>query len=103
MGDAAVISIAELRVAVGRLLDAAEKRFGPRVELDADYYWSIFPSDAFNMESEPPVLTGQLTDDVETIRDVLQRADPDEDELLLWHGLDHLTGILQRISHLAGA
>ena len=103
MDDSTEISFSELRTAVGRLLDAAERRFGPRLELDADHYWSIYPSDAFNLEAEPEVVAGQISDDVATIRETAARLDADEDDLLLWHDLDHLVGILLRISSLTGA
>ena len=103
MDDATEITVAELRAATDRLLDAVERRFGPQVRLDGDHYWSIFPSDAFNIESQPTVGAEQLSDDIATIRQALLRTDPDEDDLLLWHDLDHLAGILQGISKLAGA
>jgi hypothetical protein len=101
--DATQITFAELRMAVARLLDAAERRFGPSLQLDADHYWSIYPSDAFDLGSDPPILAGQLSDDVASVREVLHRHDTSEDEMLLWHDLDHLTGILQRIANLSGA
>jgi hypothetical protein len=103
MDDATEITVAELRAAADRLLNAVERRFGPRVNLDADDYWSIFPSDAFNLAAQPPVGAGQLSDDIDTIRKALLRTDPDEDDVFLWHDLDHLAGILQGISKLAGA
>jgi hypothetical protein len=97
-----VIAVAELRLAVERLLDAVVV-FDGQINLGADYYWSIFPSDAFKMDSHPPIAAGQLTDDVDTIRELLSRADRSEDPLSLWHDLEHLVGILQRVSNLAGA
>lgn len=103
MTDSTEISFAELRMAAIRLIDAAERRFGPQLQLDAGRYWSIFPSDRFNLDSQPPIGAGETGDDVATIRELLQRTDPDEDDLLLWHDLDHFAGILARISNLAGA
>ena len=93
------VSIDELRAAVARMLDAAEKRFGPRVEITEDIYRTVVPTDAF--ELDPPVLAGSLREDLETVREVLRRADAEQDELLLWHDLDHLLGLLQWVVYRA--
>jgi hypothetical protein len=100
-GDAESVAIAELRAAVARLLDAAEKRFGPHVQMDSDVYWAVSPSDAFDTDSEPNVVAKQLSDDLGTVREVLRRADAEQDELLLWHDLDHVVGLLQWIVYRA--
>jgi hypothetical protein len=84
MDDPTEIAVAELRAAADRLLDAVERRFGQRVTLEGDEYWSIFPSDAFKLESQPPIGVGQLSDDIATIRNSVRRTDPDEEDLLLW-------------------
>jgi hypothetical protein len=41
---------------------------------------------------------GQPSDDVATVRELLNR---DQDEVFLWHDLDHVIAILQRIAGLA--
>jgi hypothetical protein len=71
------------------------------LQLDRDVYWAITPSDAFDTDSEPNVVAKQLSDDLATVRGVLRRADAEEDELLLWHDLDHLVGLLQWIIYRA--
>jgi hypothetical protein len=97
----AEITVAELREAMRRLLDAVEWRFGPRVQLGADEYLGLFAPEMF--EPQPPVvLWRSLADDVHEIRHMLSRADASEDELLLWHDMNHLVGILQRLSSLTG-
>ena len=93
--NATSVEIAELRAAVAQLLDAAERRFGPRVELDADYYWWIDSVAAFDMNSEPRLEAGQLSDDVTSIRELLGRT-----EVFLWHDLAHLVGVLTRLASL---
>jgi hypothetical protein len=40
-------SIAALRTAWVRALDAMEKRLGPEVTPDADYYWHLLVEEAF--------------------------------------------------------
>src|SRR3954451_5208334 len=103
MREPVEISVAELQEAASRLLDAAQRRFGATLELGADEYWSLWPSEAFDAATEPPLLRGSLVDDVDTVRELLRRTDPSEDETLLWHDLNHLIGVLQRIASLAGA
>ena len=92
------IALADLRAALARVLDAAEEQFGPVVDLEADYYWSLAAGDAFDLSKDPSVVAGQLSDDVAEVRDLLAR---EEDEVVLWHDLEHVTGILLRIAGLA--
>jgi hypothetical protein len=96
------IRVDELREAKRRLLDAAERRLGSTVELRADVYWGLFAPDMFSPEEgQPEVLGRSLTDDIAELRGLLARPeDPFEDDLVLWHDLNHLVGILQRISSL---
>jgi hypothetical protein len=100
-GPSPEISVIELRAAIARLLDAVEQRFGPTVELGTDDYWGLFSPAMFAADgSQPEVLGRLLSDDVTSIRELVLRVDRSEDELL-WHDLNHLVGILQRISALA--
>jgi hypothetical protein len=94
----AVISLSDLREALRRLLDAAEEQFGAVIDLDADHYWAIDSRGAFDLSTDPEVDVGQLSDDTATVRDLLAREDG---EIFLWHDLDHLIAILQRIAALA--
>ena len=93
-----VIALADLRDVLTRLLDAAEEQFGPLVDLDADHYWSLDAAAAFDLSKDPSVDAGQLSDDVAEVRELLAR---DEDEAVLWHDLEHVTRVLQRIAALA--
>lgn len=103
MADAdPVISIVELRDAITRLTDAMERKFGPTVHLARDQYWGLFSPEMFAADGSRPEVMGRLlSDDVNSVRELLDRSDTSEDELLLWHDLNHLVGILQRISALA--
>jgi hypothetical protein len=96
--DALVIAVSELREALDRLLGAAALELGPSIDLDADHYWWIDTREAFDVTREPSLEAGQLSDDVASTREMLHR---DDDEVILWHDLDHLIGILQRIAGLA--
>jgi hypothetical protein len=98
--DGVAIALSDLRDALERLLAAAAEQFGTSIDLAADYYWSIDTREAFDLSREPSWEVGQLSDDVATVRQLLNR-DQDEDGLFLWHDLDHAIAILQRIAGLA--
>jgi hypothetical protein len=96
--DALVVAIADLREALQRVLDAAEKKFGSVVDLAADYYWTVPSSETFdNLEMPTALEAGQLSDDVGELRELLAREDG---EIFIWHDLNHLVGILQRVASL---
>ena len=96
--DDLVIAMSELREALERLLTAAAAELGSSVNLEADSYWWINTQDAFELSRVPSVVAGGLSDDVASTREMLNR---DDGEIILWHDLDHVIGILQRISCLA--
>ena len=83
---------------MGRLLDAAEEQSGGTIDLDADHYWSIDPRAAFDPANDPEVDVGQLSDDTARLRELLGRKGG---EVFLWHDLEHMTAILERIAALA--
>jgi hypothetical protein len=91
------IDLADLREAVSRLLDAAETRFGPTPDLAADHYWVLELSEMFSLDRQPSANAGQLSDDVESIREFLSRP---EGETFLWHDLQHVAGVLLRLASL---
>ncbi len=82
--DQPSVTVAELREALGRLLEAVEIRFGSAVSLGADHYWLLEPQAMFSLEGKPEVNAAQLSDDVATIRELLARP---EDEIFLRHDL----------------
>jgi hypothetical protein len=94
MAEPLTVRIADLRSALARALDATEKRLGPEVALDTDYYWHLPVDEAFNMTGEPQTFTvGQVSDDLEaTVRD---EHDPLPEEA--WHELSHLIGVLRAL------
>jgi hypothetical protein len=91
-----VVTIAELRSATVKILDAAEQTLGPTLDLTADHYWLLESDDAFDLSQEPKINAGQLSDDLASIRELDGR-----DEVDVWHDLDHLLGLLTRVSALA--
>jgi hypothetical protein len=96
--DATTVALADLRDGLSRLLAAAEDQLGSFVDLDADHYWAIDSRAAYDLSQEPELEAGQLSDDVESLRELLGR---DEGEVFLGHDLEHVAGILSRIAALA--
>jgi hypothetical protein len=96
--EPAVVALADVREALARVLDAAEAELGAVVDLDADHYWALDAGAAFDLSKDPEIKAGQVSDDVETVRELLVR---ERGEIFLWHDLEHLVGILQRIAALA--
>lgn len=97
--DVSRISVSDLREALRRVLDSVEQRFGPSIDLDADYYWTLDVVDSFDLTTEPDVMTSQVSEDVETLRELLS---PNREEVYIWHDLEHLCGILRRLAALDG-
>lgn len=94
------VTIDDLRLALGRILDAMEDKHGTSVDLGVDYYWMLDDEAAFNMVDKPELHleVGQLSDDLEELTGFLQR-DPDED-VIIWHDLGHVCGLLRRLAAL---
>lgn len=92
------ISIADLRSAITRLLDATEARFGPNLCFLDDFYWNV-PHDAATMlDRDPTCDLGSLADDASSIREYVA-SDPEEDTVI-WHEAEHLVGVLRAIARL---
>jgi len=86
----------ELRGVTAALLDLIEAELGTTITLDADHYWQVDGRSAFDLSTTPTIVVGQLADDVESVRAVMSTGD-----LVLWHDLEHLTGLLRRLAVLS--
>jgi hypothetical protein len=93
------IEVAELRDVLESVLADVEAKFGPTVDLAADYYWVLDPATAFDPSAEQAsgMTLGQLSDDVSTVREILKRED---EPIIIWHDLAHIVGVLSRIAAL---
>lgn len=66
MAESITVTIADLRAALSRVLDATEARLGPEVSLAVDHYWHLPVEDAFDLANEPQTFTvGQVSDDLD--------------------------------------
>ena len=85
------ISLVELRSALATVIGAIEDVHGPTVSVDADHYWTLFVREQFDLSGEPPSPSvAQLTDDVESVHNVLAAGGLEP----LWHLLQHAVGLL---------
>ena len=88
----------KLRQALDRVLMAVQAEQGDVIPLSADYYWALDAQatyDVYKTPSERDFTMGQLSDDVATLEEMLQRDDP---LISVWHDLQHLVGILHRLA-----
>jgi hypothetical protein len=93
------IEVSELGAVLDSVLAGVEAKFGPTVNLAADYYWVLDPLTAFDPTAEQAsgMTLGQLSDDVLTVRQILER---DDEPIVIWHDLAHIVGLLSRIAAL---
>ena len=96
-----ILRFDRLKLASDRLLDAAERQFGSEIDLDGldltvGEYWMIAPNAAYVCGAND-VMAGDVRDDLAEVDDLLGR--PDE-EIYLWHDLQHLVGLLGFIAYL---
>jgi hypothetical protein len=95
---ASTINIGVLRQAVQRCLDECERQLGSDVDLDADHYWTIDPSEAFDLSHAAAPMVGQISDDIDSIQRAL--AAPADEPYFIWHQVGHLLGPLTRLASL---
>jgi hypothetical protein len=92
------VSVAELRFAVARLLDAVQGKFGPHLSFPEDYYWNVPFDRAASLDTQPALDVGSVVDDGDSIRDLLsQNAGVLP---VIWHEVEHTTGIFRSIARL---
>jgi hypothetical protein len=98
MASAEFVSLVQLRQGLSILLDEIERQYGPTVDLNADYYWSINPVEAFRFETSdaPEPTVGQLTDDIASLQEML--TSNTDRPVVIWHDLAHVIGLLTRLA-----
>lgn len=95
MSDPHRVTVTELEQVTRRILDQVRREIGEVVDLSADHYWITGTTDRFDLTKIPEPMAGQLGDDVASIRECLSAP-----EVVLWHDLQHLTGVLLRLAAL---
>ena len=64
------VDLAELRRAIGIVLDDIEATVGSRVELPSDFFWTVLAPAKFDLLDTPEPTIGSLADDVHWVRDL---------------------------------
>lgn len=85
-----------LRSQLDRVLLTLEQRSGAMIALNIDTYWLLETSDMFSLDSVPAPNMGDLSDDIDELIAMVSRPD---DELVPWHDLKHLIGLLEAVAH----
>lgn len=102
MNDVPPITVSELRVAIGRILDVVEREFGEELRFPVDYYWHVEVEDAFALNHKLKLSSmGQISDDESTVRDFVNESPDDDNEVVLVHEIEHFAGLLKAIQYLA--
>lgn len=98
------VSVPQLQAALDRVLGTVQDKYGSTIDLGADMYYVVPPSSAYEVgvTPEPSTLTlGSLADDVELVEELASQGDSlDRPDLIIWHDLTHLVGVLQRLAAL---
>lgn len=81
------IKTTELRQAAELLLAHLERSGHGVIDLDQDYYWSIPPGERYDPYKEPTQFgMGQLSEDVNEVRGILDAGKPPVGYALVWLG-----------------
>ncbi len=96
------IDVSELRLACNKVLDVVAERLGPEVVLGdesfvGDHYWELTLEASFGLVDHPElhIVAGQTSDDVDELRGI-----SDSEDVVLWHDIGHISGVLRRIASL---
>lgn len=69
------------------IYDRLEKEGRTKVELDSDYYWDILPEHLYDNHEEPrPFTTGQLSEDLTFVNEMIEGKRPPVTYGLVWIG-----------------
>lgn len=72
-----IVNIKDLEKVIFILLSKLKEVKGNEIELKNDYYWEIVSDELFNPYEEPTNITlGQLTDDLERMKKLLDNNNP---------------------------
>jgi hypothetical protein len=94
------IDVDQIRSALARVLNVVERDLGRQLHLEGDPYWSLPVAAAFDLSKSDPSLTiGQLSDDVDAIRELLD--DEGREIVAVWHELAHIVGVLRAVERIA--
>lgn len=95
MTESTRISLQDLRRVFDVLIQHIESTQGLTIELEVDYFWSIPPSDLYQLYKEPDELTvGQLTESLDNLKVIIE--DPTR---ATSYGLVWLSDVIRAVGH----
>lgn len=97
MSTSQTIETSDLRAAFAKLMDALEDQLGSQIVVDADHYWHVGIGDAFTLHQEPRVGVGQVSDDLDSVREFV--AQPRDAFTAIWHEAEHLAALLRAVAY----
>jgi hypothetical protein len=91
-----------MRDACERLLDALEARHGKAIPLEElpvvlAEYWTFNLEDAYTCAASPRTEAGDFGDDLAEVGQLVTRRD---EEIYLWHDLEHVAAVLRGIAFI---
>ncbi len=79
------IKVSELRSVINHLLDYVEQETGSTINVERDTYWFVSNDSVYDPYAESPELTmGQLSDDWQNLKGILDEKDNTVGYALVW-------------------
>jgi hypothetical protein len=100
------IDLRQLKTALVGILDQIEDRHGPLVEVGRDHYWLLELEGAFSEDLHQPgegrddFGVGQISDDIESVTEVVRELQEPDGSTTPWHDLEHAVGLLRALAWL---
>jgi hypothetical protein len=96
------IEVDQLRNIANRLIDTIERDYGRVLSIGSSprsiaEYWEFDLETAYTCADNPAKQAGDVSADYDELVESLSRTD---EEIVLWHDLDHLAGVLRGLAFL---
>lgn len=96
MTSEAAISLIEVKKLANEIFDRLIVQGIDTVAVKGDEFWQIYFAEAFDMSKTPEATVGSITDCMADVR-----QETSSDEMIGWHALHHLSGILTFLADAA--
>ena len=93
--DALQIDLTELRSAIDTVIRHIEAAEGTHVQLPVDYFWSVPSPDLYDVERNPPLTIGQISESWDNLR----RERNGNDDMTIGFAAVWLSDVLRAIGH----
>lgn len=95
------LTISEVKNWVEAIFEAMERADVTSIPVEERHYWQVHSSDAFEFKDRPDPVVGDVFDDIHDLRSEVTNFRANEG-MVLWHALDHLSGILTFLAANSG-